>query len=49
MLAPNGANIEEGNDTKVSDLKSLAVQKQESKYSTVKHKNLPHPAQYYKA
>lgn len=33
MLAPNGANIQKGNDTEVSDLKSLVVQKQESKYS----------------
>lgn len=38
MLAPNGANIEKGNDTKISDLKSLVVQKQESKYRKVKHK-----------
>lgn len=45
MLAVNGANIKNGNDTKVSDLRSLDVQKQESKYSQVK---LPHPAQYYK-
>lgn len=47
MLAVNGANIKNGNDTKVSDLKSLNVQKQESKYSQEKRKKLPHPVQYY--
>lgn len=45
MAALNGANIEKGNDTKVSDLTSVVVQRQESKYSKVKHKKLPHPAQ----
>lgn len=43
------SKIEKGSDTKVSGIKSLVVQKQESKYSKVKHKKLPHPAQYYKA
>lgn len=35
MLGVNGANIKNGNDTKVSDLKSLTIQRQESKYSQV--------------
>lgn len=30
MLGPNGVNVEKGNYTKVSYLKSLVVQKQES-------------------
>lgn len=40
ILAPNAASIEKGNDTKVSDLKSLVVQKQESKYSKAKKTRL---------
>lgn len=47
MLGVNGANIKNGNDTKVSDLKSLTIQRQESKYSQVKCKKLPHPVHYY--